>query len=54
MGLRKDEIPAQWKRLHNKELNDLYSPNIFWVTLSRRMRRGHLEDPGVDGTIILK
>ena len=29
----------EWKRLHNEELNDLYSlPNIVRVVKSRRMR----------------
>jgi hypothetical protein len=38
-GPRKDDIPAGWKRLHNEELNDLYSsPNIIRVIQSRRMR----------------
>jgi hypothetical protein len=30
----------EWRRLHNEELNDLYSPsNIIRVIKSRRMRR---------------
>jgi hypothetical protein len=70
---------VKWRKLHNAELNDLYSSlNIVQVTKKRRMRwagnvahmgesRGvyrvlvgkpegnsHLEDPGIDGSIILR
>jgi len=28
-GLRRDKVKGKWRRLHNEELNDLYSsPNI--------------------------
>jgi len=38
-GPRRDEVMGEWKRLHNEELNDLYtSPNIVRVIKSRRMR----------------
>jgi hypothetical protein len=41
-GPKRDEVTREWKRLHNEELNDLYSspniPNIVRVIKSRRMR----------------
>jgi hypothetical protein len=38
-GPKRDEVTREWNRLHNEELNDLYSaPNIIWVIKSRRMR----------------
>ena len=74
-----DEVTRKWRKLHNEELNDLYSsPNIIRTIKSRRMRwmghvarmgekivacrvlvknlrmRYHLEDPGIDGRIILR
>ena len=31
-GRRKDEVTGERRRLHNEELNDLYSsPNVVWV-----------------------
>jgi len=72
-GPKSEEVTVEWRRLHNEELNDLYSsPNIFRVIKSRRMswagyvtrmgeRRGvylreryQLEDPGVEGRVILR
>jgi len=43
-GPRRDEVTGEWKKLHNEELNDLYSsPNIVRVIRSRRMRwEGHV------------
>ena len=36
-GPRRDEVTGEWRRLHNEELNDLYSsPNIVRVIKSRR------------------
>jgi hypothetical protein len=47
-GPKRDEATGEWRRLHNEELNDLYSsPNILRVIKSRRMRRaGHVARMG--------
>ena len=47
-GPRSDEVTGEWGRLHNEELNDLYSsPNIVWVIKSRKMRwAGHVGHMG--------
>jgi len=47
-GTRRDEVTGKWRRLHNEELNDLYSsPNILWVLKSRRLRwTGHVAGMG--------
>jgi hypothetical protein len=38
-GPKRDGAIGEWRRLHNEELNDLYSsPNIIRVMKSRRMR----------------
>ena len=48
---RRDEVSGEWKRLHNEELNDLYSsPNIVRVIKWRRMRwAGHVARMGEGG-----
>ena len=38
-GPKRDEVARKWRKLHNEELNDLYSStNIVQVIKSRRMR----------------
>jgi len=37
-GFKRGELTGEWGKLHNEELNCLYSPNIVRVTKSRRMR----------------
>jgi hypothetical protein len=78
-GPKRDEVTGEWRKLHNEELNDLYSsPNIVQVIKSRRIKwaghvackgrgeaytgfwwgnlreRDHLEQPGINGRIILR
>jgi hypothetical protein len=47
-GPRRDEVTGEWRRLHNEELDDLYSsPNTVRVIKSRRMRwAGHVARMG--------
>jgi hypothetical protein len=47
-GPKGDEATGEWRRLHNEELNDLYSsPNIIGVNKSRRIRwAGHVARMG--------
>ena len=47
-GTKRDEVTGKWRKLHNEELNDLYSsPNIVRATKSRKMRRaGHVARTG--------
>ena len=38
-GPKRDEVTGEWRKLHNEELNNLYTlPNIIPVTKLRRMR----------------
>ena len=56
-GPGREEVTGEWRKLHNEELNDLYSlPNIVRVIKSRKMRwAGHVacvaEERGCIGSI---
>ena len=60
MGSKRDGVTGEWRKLHNEELNDLYSsPNIVRVIKSRRMRWAwHVarmeEDRGVHKVLVGK
>jgi hypothetical protein len=49
-GPKRGEVTGEWRKLHNEELNDLYSlPNIVQVVKSRRIRWvGHVACMGKD------
>jgi hypothetical protein len=44
----RDEVTREWRKLHNKELRDLYSsPNIIEIMKSMKMRwEGHVAQMG--------
>jgi hypothetical protein len=52
-GPKRDEVTGKWRKLHNEELNDLYSlPNIVRVVKSRRMRwAGHAARMGENSVV---
>jgi hypothetical protein len=43
-GPKRDEVTGEWRKVHDEELSDLYSPpNVVRVIKSRRIRwAGHL------------
>jgi hypothetical protein len=59
-GPKRDEVTEEWRKLHNEELNDLYSlPSIVRVVKSRRMRwAGHVarmgENRGMQRVLVRK
>ena len=54
-GRKRDEVTVEWRKLHNEELNNLYSsPNIVRVIKSRRMRwAGHVACMG-EGRVVYR
>ena len=59
-NMNRDGVTGEWRKLHNEELNDLYSsPSIVQVIKSRRMRwAGHVarmeEGRGVHKVLVRK
>jgi hypothetical protein len=47
-GPKRDEVTGEWRKLHNEELRDLYSPpSMFRIIKLRRMRwTGHVARRG--------
>jgi hypothetical protein len=42
-GPKRDEVTGEWRKLHNDDLNDLYSsPTIVQVIKSRMRWSGHV------------
>jgi hypothetical protein len=36
-GPKRDEVTAEWRKIHNEELRNLYSsPNIVWMIKSKK------------------
>jgi hypothetical protein len=47
-GPKRDEVTGEWRKLHNKQLRDLYSsPSIIGIIKSKRIRwAGHIARMG--------
>jgi hypothetical protein len=52
-GRKRDGVTRRWRKLHNKELHDLYpSPSIIRIIKSRRMRwAGHVARIGEERNV---
>ena len=53
-GHKREEVTGEWRKLHNEELNDVYSsPNIVRVIKSRRWARhvARMEERCIQGLV---
>jgi len=55
----REEVTGEWRKLHNEELNDLYSsPNIVQVIKIEKRWAGHVarmgERKGINGVLVRK
>jgi hypothetical protein len=47
VGIKREKMTGDWRKMHNEELYDLSSPNIIREMQSRRMRwAGHVARVG--------
>jgi hypothetical protein len=49
-----DEVTEEWRKLHNEEFNDLYSPTIEQVIKSRRVRWAQYVAHTKDGRVVCR
>jgi L-alanine-DL-glutamate epimerase-like enolase superfamily enzyme len=38
MKPKRNEITEEWRRLHNEDVYDMFSPDVMWVTRLKRTR----------------